>query len=189
MPEGFRFRVIRVTLTSDVLHRLELGISLILKMQIARGMRLTLHTIKAVLAVAVSLWMADQVCVMGCTQSAPASSPRITDSSSSQKTATHHSEQALLEDVPNCHHTGDNPSLPPSERKPASNAPASCCPLEATVIQKSNTVGLRTVTMRDFVLSSDFDFGVARFSGRSEFVRSISHSGRDTLLETYILRI
>jgi len=182
--------VIRVTLISDALHRLELEISLILKLQIARGMRLTLHTMKAVLAVAVSLWIADLVCVMGCTQSAPANSPRIADSFPSQKNTTHHSEPGLLEDVPNCHHTGDNSSLPPNDRKPASEAPASCCPLdEVTVIQKPNTMGIRTVTMRDLALSADFHFGVARFSGRSEFVPSISHSGRDTLLETQLLRV
>jgi hypothetical protein len=160
-----------------------------LRLQIARGMRLTLHTMKAVLAVAVSLWMADLVCVMGCTQTAPASSPRIGDTSSSEKKATPRSETALLEDVPNCHHTGDNSSVPPNDRKPVSEAPGSCCPLEVTVIQKSNTMGLKTVTMRDLALSADFHFGVARFSGRSEFVPSISHSGRDTLLETQLLRI
>jgi hypothetical protein len=160
-----------------------------LRLQIARGMRLTLHTMKAVLAVAVSFWMADLVCVVGCTQSAPASSRRIADSSASQKNATQHRVPALLEGVPSCHHTGDNSSLPPNDRKPASNAPVSCCPLEVTVIQKSNTAGLRTVIMQDFALSSDFHLGVARFSGRSEFAPAMSPSGRDTLLETQLLRI
>ncbi len=144
---------------------------------------------KAVLAVAVSLWMADLVCVMGCTQVAPVSLPGIVDSSFGQKNAASYSEPDLLEDVPSCHHTGGHSSLPPNDRKPASNAPASCCPLEVTVIQKSNTLGIRTVTVRDSALSTDFYFGIVSFSGRSEFVPSISHSGRDTLLETQLLRI
>jgi len=144
---------------------------------------------KAVLAVVVSLWMADLVCVMGCTQAAPASSPRVVDSSFSQQNAAHYSEPGLQEDAPSCHHTGGNPSLPPNDRKPASNAPRSCCPLEVTVVQKSNTLGIRTVTVQDSALSPDFYFGIAGFSGRSEFVPAISPSGRDRLLETQLLRI
>lgn len=152
-------------------------------------MRLTLHTTKTIMAVAVSLWMAGLACVMGCTQPALASSPTIVDASPSQKNSAHHSQSALTADMPNCHHSGDNSSLPRNGRKPASNGAVSCCPLEITVVQKWTTVGLRTARMQEFALFSEFHFGVARFSGPSEFAQSIYHCGRDTLLETHLLRI
>jgi len=152
-------------------------------------MRLTLHTTKTVAAMAVSLWMAVLSCFMGCTQPALATSPTIVDPSVSQKNSAHHSQPALTADMPNCHHSADNSSLPPNDRKPASNGAVSCCPLEVTIVQKWTTTALRNARMREFAPSSEFHFGVARLSGPSEFVQLIYHSGRDTLLETHLLRV
>ena len=152
-------------------------------------MRLTLHTTKMVTAVAVSLWMAVFACVMGCTLPAFAMSPTIVDASPSKKNSAHGSQPVRMADMPNCHHSGNNSSFPPNDREPATNGAVSCCPLEITIVQKWTTMGLRTARTQEFALSSDYHFGVPRFSGPSEFARSISHSSRDTLLESHVLRI
>jgi hypothetical protein len=88
-----------------------------------------------------------------------------------------------------CHHSGGNSSVPPSDKQPASNGALSCCPLEITVTQKWDTAQLRITPAPDFALSSNFHFEVTRFSRVAEFAQVISHKGRDTLLESHLLRI
>ena len=89
----------------------------------------------------------------------------------------------------NCHHSGGNSPAQPKDGKPDSNGAVSCCPLEVTVIQKWDTTALGIAAARDFVPSPDFDLLVTRFSEPAELAPSIWHSGRDTLLETHLLRI
>src|SRR5437879_240016 len=102
-------------------------------------MRATLKILKAGSATGVSLWMAVLACLMGCTQPALASSPAIVDASSRREDSADHTQSGLMADMENCHHAGGNSSAPPSDRKPASNGPVSCCPLEITVNQKWDT--------------------------------------------------
>jgi hypothetical protein len=152
-------------------------------------MHSTLQILKAGTATGVSLWMAVLACLMGCTQPALANTPTIVDASSSQKHSADHSKSGLMADMENCHHSGGNSSAPPNDRKPASNGPVSCCPLEITVTPKWDTTKPGIAPARDFVPSSDFHFEAIRFSGPVEFAESLWHSGRDTLLETHLLRI
>ncbi len=152
-------------------------------------MRATLQILKAGTATGVSLWIAVLACLMGCTQPALASSPAIVDASSRREDSAGHTQSGLTADMENCHHTGGNSSVPPKDRKPASNGPVSCCPLEITVTQKWDTTKLEIAPARDFVPSSDFRFEAVRFSGPVELVESVWRSGRDTLLETHLLRI
>jgi hypothetical protein len=69
------------------------------------------------------------------------------------------------------------------------NGALSCCPLEITVTQKWDTANFRIASAPDFALSSDFHFQITRFSRPAEFAQVISHTGRDTLLESHLLRI
>jgi hypothetical protein len=152
-------------------------------------MRATLQILKAGTATGVSLWMAVLACLMGCTQPVLASSPAIVNASSSREDSAGHSQSGLMADMENCHHTSGDSSVPPNDRKPASNGPVSCCPLEITVTQKWDTTKLGIAPARDFVPSADFHFEAGRFSGPVELAESIWRSGRDTLLETHLLRI
>src|SRR6266852_7425824 len=95
--------------------------------------RSTLHTMKAGMATALSMWIAVLACVMGCTQPVLASSPAIVDASASQKNSAYLSHSGLMADMGNCHYSGGSSSVPPGDRKPASNGALSCCPLVPTV--------------------------------------------------------
>jgi hypothetical protein len=63
------------------------------------------------------------------------------------------------------------------------------CPVEVTVPSKPDTVTLHVAGDRDFVLKSDLGLMTVRFFHSAEFVPLFRHSGRDTLLETQLLRI
>jgi hypothetical protein len=151
-------------------------------------MRSTFHIIKAGTATAVSLWMAVLVCIIGCTQPVLASSPTILDASSTQKSSANYGSPELMADMESCHHSGGNSSVPPSDKKPASNGAVSCCPLEITVNQK-DAAKLGIARALEFTPSSGFHFEVTHYASLVEFPQPISHSGRDVLLETHLLRI
>lgn len=151
-------------------------------------MRSTLHTMKVGLATALSMWIALLACVMGCTLPVLTNS-HVADASSARENAANHSHSGLMADMENCHHSDSNSSAPPGDRKPASNGAVSCCPLQITVTQKWNAAALRIAPAPDFVLSSDFHFDSTRSSSPAKFAQSISHNGRDTLLQSRLLRI
>ena len=151
-------------------------------------MRLTLHTMKAGLATALSLWIAVLACVMGCTLPVLADS-QVAAASSSQENLANHSHSGFMAGMENCPHSGGNASVPPSSKKPASNATVSCCPLELTLTQKWDAAKPGIVPVPDFALFSEVRFDVARFSSPAEFAPSVSHNGRDILLESHLLRI
>ena len=151
-------------------------------------MRATLHAMKAGVATVLSLWIAVLACVMGCTLPVLANT-RAAAPSSPQENLPSHTHSGLMADMENCHHSGGNSSVPPGDKQPASNGALSCCPLEITVTQKWDTAKLRIAPAPDFALSSDFHFEITRFSSAAEFAPVISHKGRDTLLESHLLRI
>jgi len=151
-------------------------------------MHSTLYTMKAGIATALSLWIAVLACVMGCTLPVLANSPGAA-ASSTQENSANHIHSGLMPDMETCRHSGGNSSVPPGDKKPASNGALSCCPLEITVTQKWDVSKLRIAPAPDFALSSDFPFEITRFSSPAEFAPVISHSGRETLLESRLLRI
>jgi hypothetical protein len=151
-------------------------------------MRSTLDTMKAGIATALSMCIAVLACVMGCMLPALANS-HVAAASSTQKNSANHSHSGLMADKENCHHSDSNSTAPPGDREPASNGAVSCCPLEITVTQKWDVAKLRIAPAPDFALSSDFHIEIPRSSSPAEFAPSISHGGRDTLLESHLLRI
>ena len=152
-------------------------------------MRSTRYILKAGTATGVALWMAVLACLMGCMQPALASSQTIADASASRENSANHRQSELMADMQSCHHSGGDSSVPPNDKKPSSNGSVSCCPLEITVTPKWDATKLGIAPARSFVTVSDFHFEVARFSSPVGFAQPISHSGRDTLLETHLLRI
>jgi hypothetical protein len=94
-----------------------------------------------------------------------------------------------MADMESCHHSGSNSSVPPSDRKPASNGALSCCPLEITLNQKWSASKLGIARSVILAPSSGFQFEVTLSSSHVEFLRPVWHSGRDTLLKMNLLRI
>jgi len=152
-------------------------------------MRLPFHTFRAVVATGVSLWMAVLACLMGCTLPMLAGSGANTAPSAHLNSAEQN-QPDLMADMPNCpHHSGSNAPAKPNEPTPVRGGGMSCCPVEVTVTSKSATVTLHIAPASDFVRASDFTLATIRIFHSAEFVPPVWHSGRDTLLETQLLRI
>ncbi len=65
----------------------------------------------------------------------------------------------------------------------------SCCPPEVTVAPKSHYSVPAILVVASFVVASPLRLSASWFSSFVEFVPPVIHSGRDTLLQTRLLRI
>jgi hypothetical protein len=64
-----------------------------------------------------------------------------------------------------------------------------CCPPEVTVAPKSHYSAPAIVVVASFVSVSPLQLSAGWFSSFIEFVPPVIHNGRDTLLQTRLLRI
>jgi hypothetical protein len=144
-------------------------------------MRSTWHIVRAGTAVGVSFWIAVVACVMGCTL------PAITGSQASVAANARHT--GLMADMQGCHHSSGNPSAPGKDKKPVPNGAVSCCPFEITLTLKWNPEATRAAVSPDFVRPANFDLIDSGFSIFVETHPPNPHTGRDTILETHLLRI
>jgi hypothetical protein len=151
-------------------------------------MDLPFHTVKVGMATLISVWMAALACFMGCTQPGLANVGSI-KASSIQENLADRSQSGLMADMENCHHSGGQVPVEPNDGKPVPGSGISCCPLEIIVTPKWDTTRLGIAPAHDFVRASNFSLLTIRFYYSVEFVLSVWHSGRDTLLETHLLRI
>jgi hypothetical protein len=151
------------------------------------------HTLKAAMATIISLWMAVLACFMGRALPALANSGSIHSlfhADSIQKNVAEESQPGPIADMESCpHHSGGKVPGKPSDREPVPGGRMSCCPLEITVAPKWDMATLEIVPARDLVLASHFDLVTVRFYSSVELVPSVWHSGRDTLLQTRLLRV
>jgi hypothetical protein len=139
--------------------------------------------VKAIAAIWISLWMAVFACLAGCFQPIFFRSEAKAQTGVNERGAHKHAHAGNMEC---CKPSGRNPSAPSKDKKP-SGENASCCPLEATVIQKREAPSSAPAAVN--VPSLDFHFAFTQFSFPVEFTQVIGKSGRDTLLKTHVLRI
>jgi hypothetical protein len=152
-------------------------------------MHLSFHNLKAGVATLISLWMGVLACLMGCTLPALAT-PVPNQISSISNNVAEESQSAAMANMEDCtHHSGGNSPGKPSDRKPAPTGGMSCCPLEVTIGPKANTATLGIAPAHAFVLVPNFNLVTVRFYRSVEILASVWHSGRDTLLETHLLRV
>jgi hypothetical protein len=157
-------------------------------------MRFSFHAFRTAVAAGLSLWLAALACLVGCTIPILANSESINAVSIRENSPTQ-SEPGVMAGMENCpHHSGGNAPVKPGPAKPndPKNVPGggmSCCPVEVTVASKPDTVRLQIAPAGNFVLAPDFRLAPIRFFHSVEFVPPAWHSGRDTLLETHLLRI
>jgi hypothetical protein len=157
-------------------------------------MRFSFHALRTAVAAGLSLWLAALACLVGCTIPILANAESI-NAASIRENSPAQSEPGVMAGMENCpHHSGGNAPAKPGPAKP--NAPKnvpggamSCCPAEVTVASKPGTVRLQIAPPGNFVLAPDFRLAPIRFFHSVEFVPPPWHSGRDTLLETHLLRI
>jgi hypothetical protein len=157
-------------------------------------MRSPIKSLRSTLSAGLSLWLAVLACLMGCTlPSLPSSRPlnvSTTNPSSRPANSAESSQTDLMAGMENCpHHSGGNAPAKHDDRKPVRGGGMSCCPVEVTVASKPNLTALQISFAHCFVLESHFSLPTVRFYHSAELVPSVWHSGRDTLLETHLLRI
>ena len=168
------------------------------------------------MAAGLSLWLAALACLVGCTVPILANAGSIHattihntrslhEARAIRENSAERSEPDLMAGMTNCpHHSGGNAPAKPGSAKPDPTKPAptksndpkpvpgggmSCCPVEVTVASKPDTVRLEIAPAGNFVLAPDLRLTTIRFFHSVEFVPPAWHSGRDTLLETHLLRI
>jgi len=148
-------------------------------------------------AAGLSLWLAALACLVGCTIPILANSGSIDAASIWENSAEQGQpgQPDLMANMANCpHHSGGSGLAKPGPAKPNAPKPVrggrmSCCPAEVSVASKPDTVRLPIASAGDSLLAPDFSLTPIRFSHSVEFVPPAWHSGRDTLLETHLLRI
>jgi hypothetical protein len=136
-------------------------------------MRPSLHTFKACMATFVSLWIGVLACFMGCAL------PALADQRQS----------GPMTNVEHCCHSSSKSPVRPSDGKSSPIHGMSCCPLEVTVAAKWDAATMRVALPQHFILASNLDLATTWFYYSVEIVSRVWHSGRDTLLETQLLRI
>jgi hypothetical protein len=94
-----------------------------------------------------------------------------------------------MADIEGCHHSSGPRPAPGKDKKPFPNSAVSCCPFEITLTQGWNPEATRAAVSHDFVPPVNFDLMDSGFSAMIETAPPIPHTGRDTLLETHLLRI
>jgi hypothetical protein len=165
-------------------------------------MRFSFHAFRTAVAAGLSLWLAALACLVGCTIPILANSGSSNISSIRENSAGQDQpgQPDLMAGMEYClHHSGGNAPAKPGPAKPdptKSNNPKrvpgggmSCCPVEVTVASKPDTVRLEIAPAGDFVLAPDFRLAPIRYFHSVEFVPPAWQSGRDTLLETHLLRV
>jgi len=152
-------------------------------------MRFRNHTFRAAVAAGTSLWLAVLACLIGCTLPSFANFGLVSASSIHENSAEQN-QPDLMANMENCPHHSDR-NAPPKQNdgKPARGGRMSCCPVEVTVASKPDTVTLHVAAVRDFVLKSDLGLMTVRSFHSAELVPLSGRTGRDTLLETQLLRI
>ncbi len=145
---------------------------------------------KAVMATGISLWLALLACLMGCTLPNLASAGSV-KASSVHDSSPEQNSMDLMAGMENCphHHSGGSAPAKPHGEKPVHGGNMSCCPVEVTVATKPDIAKLGIAPPRDFVLHTSADLMTTWVYHAAESVPSARHSGRDTLLETHLLRI
>jgi hypothetical protein len=144
-----------------------------------------MDALRPVTATALALWLGFLACVLGCAQPIVASTPSHTQISEPKAAVNEGGSKKMVDDGPCCHHhhgTSDknNPGL----------QTISCCPLDATLIQKQNSAPPKSAHPFAAVLLLFFFNSSFRLSATNGInLPAVSHTGRDVLLQTHVLRI
>jgi hypothetical protein len=141
--------------------------------------------LRSATAIALSFWFGFLACVLGCAQPVLSSTkPAHAHLSEPESAARSDANSTVGSEGPCCHHTRGSQK----NKQPAQTI--SCCPLDATLLQKQDLVS----HFRD--LSSALVVTLLQFHSSLELsMRTTAsnpprwHAGRDLLLQTHILRI
>ncbi len=137
---------------------------------------------------ATALSMAALACVTGSVLRA-FGSPNPKQISCPQEAATDPARMDWMANRPNCPHAAHHEPANPQGGKRAPSGGISCCFLELNVPTRMQTPQPQLVTAHLAVPVAIFDVTPVWIHSAPEFSLSVDHAGRDTLLQTHLLRI
>jgi len=143
-----------------------------------------MNALRPLTATVLALWLGFMACLLGCAQPILASAP--SGSQMSQSSSAANDADSKMGDVgPCCHHHHGT-----SDGNKQGVQTISCCPLDATLIQKQDPSSPKSdhhyaVVLMMLVLNPSF-----RLSATDGInTPPIGHAGRDVLLQAHVLRI
>jgi hypothetical protein len=151
-------------------------------------MRIALQRFRIATALSMAIWMVALACVTG--YMPPAfGSPNLKQISCPQEAATGPAGMDLMANMPNCPHAAHHGPANPQGRKRTPSGGISCCFLELNVPTRMQTPQPQLVTAHLAVPVAIFNVMPAWTHSAPEFSLPVDYAGRDTLLQTHLLRI
>lgn len=151
-------------------------------------MRIAIQRFRMATAITLTLWMAALACLTGCMLPAFAD-PSPKQISCPEPSAADPGGMDLVAGMANCPHAGHhNPANPQGGRRAPSGG-MSCCFMELNVPTKLQTPQPQLVAARMAVPVTIFDVTPLWTHSALEFQVPVFRAGRDTLLQTHLLRI
>jgi hypothetical protein len=123
--------------------------------------------------------------VLGCSQAVRASTPSRPQISESTAAVDDGDSGKMAGAAPCCHHHSGT-----SDKNKQSPQTISCCPLDATLIQKQDPASPKSVHPDEFALMLVVFNPSFRLSATNQTnALTVWHAGRDVLLQAHVLRI
>jgi hypothetical protein len=143
-----------------------------------------MNALRPVTATVLAFWLGFLACLLGCAQPVLASTPSRTQIFESRTTANEADSKMGDSDACCHHHRGT------SDGNKQGLQTISCCPLDATLIQKqdpgsANSGNTYAVVLMLFVLNPLFRLSASNGINTPP----VGHAGRDVLLQAHVLRI
>jgi len=143
-----------------------------------------MNVLRHLTATVLAFWLGFLACLLGCAQPVLASTPSNAEVFGSRTIANE--ADSKMGDAGSCchHHHGTSDGNKPGVQT------ISCCPLDATLIQKQDPGAADSgqhyaVVLMIFVLNPSFRLSASNGINTPP----VGHAGRDVLLQTHILRI
>ncbi len=151
-------------------------------------LRIALQRFRMATALSIALWMAALACVAGCVLSA-FGSPNPKQISCPQQAATDPAGMDLMANMPSCPHAAHHGPANPQGGKRTPGGGISCYFLDLNVPTRRQTPQPQLVTAHLAVPVAILDVTPVWTHSAPEFSLAADHAGRDTLLQTHLLRI
>jgi len=144
-----------------------------------------MNALRPVTATVLAFWLGFLACVLGCAQPVLASTSSANQISDPGAVANEGDSGKMVDAGPCCHHRHGT-----SDNNKQGLQTISCCPLDATLIQKQDSPSLKNghsyaVMLILLVLNPSFRFSASNGINTP----TIWHAGRDVLLQAHVLRI
>jgi hypothetical protein len=144
-----------------------------------------MNAVRPVTATLLAFWLGFLACVLGCAQPVLASTPSGPQISEARAAATEADSDKMADAGPCCHHHQGT-----SDKNKQGLQTISCCPLDATLIQKQDPASSKVghpyaVVLILLVLNPSFQLSASDGINAS----AVCHAGRDVLLQAHVLRI